>query len=261
MNGGHAILAAYFGGENIVMSKYDKIHARELNKNINSFYRFYHEFNKGRTVLVNNEDDLIKRVKLQWLEDNPVVNILVRTSKRPKYFDECIRTIEAQTYKNVNIFVSDDGFADYTIPYKVYPIKVKRKNDIKRVQKDNYGIPFPANLYFNEMHKYVKSGIVIYLDDDDIFTDKNALKDIVKEYKKGNDLILWRVKIGTNYIPSDENFGKIVCRDISGIGAAIDHKLLIDWEGYKLGDYRILKEINSNHVSHPWTYSMFHLEL
>lgn len=242
MNGGHAILSAYFGGENIIMSKYDKIHARELDKGVNSFYRFYHLFNKQRTVLVNNERDLIKRVTLQWIDNEPIVNILVRTSKRPKYFDTCIKSIEKQSYKNINVFISDDGYAKYTIPHKVYPIKVERQK-VDIISKKDYGIPFPANLYFNEMHKYIKSGLVMYLDDDDEFSNGNALNNIVDEYKKGNDLILWRPEIGRQYVPHF-NFGKEpVAKDISGIGVAFDSKYLMDWEPYKLGDYRLIKEL------------------
>ena len=47
MNGGHAILSAYFGGENIVMSKHGKPEAKEIHKNINSFFenteRYYYK--------------------------------------------------------------------------------------------------------------------------------------------------------------------------------------------------------------------------
>jgi glycosyltransferase involved in cell wall biosynthesis len=244
MNGGHAILASYFGGENIVMSKPGKIQAKELNAGINSFYTFYHEFNKGRTVHVENENDLINRVKLQWIDKEPIVNILLRTSNRPEYFEGCMESIYKQSYKNINVFVSKDNDKDkYTINHKVYPIRVN-KQEIKEIDKENYGRPFPANLYFNELHKYVKSGLVIYLDDDDQFNNNNAVKRIVDEYKKGNDLIFWKVKINDRVIPTNKNFGKEpVCRDISGIGFAFDSKYMIDWEGYKLGDYRISKQL------------------
>jgi hypothetical protein len=243
MNGGHAILASYFRGENIVMSKFDKIYAKEIKPGVNSFYTFYHEFSGQRVVSVHSERELIERIKIQWLEDNPVVNVLVRTSKRPDYFDACINSINAQTYKNVNIFVSKDDTSKYTIDYKVYPVYVERQ-EIEPVCKENYGIPFPANLYFNELHKHVKDGLIIYLDDDDTFTDIDAINNIVKEYKKGNDLIFWRVKVGKRTVPSNKNWKKPpVCKDISGIGFAFDHKYKLNWEAYKLGDFRIADKL------------------
>ena len=240
MNGGHSILASYFGGENIIMSKYGKIQTRELNKGVNSFYTFYHEFAGSRSVHVENEKELIKRVSLQWIKKEPIVNILLRTSNRPGYFKTCITSIEKQTYKNVNVFVSLDNDNDrYTINSKVYPIRVKPKT-YKRVRKGpDYGIKFHANSYFKELHKHVKSGLILYIDDDDVLKEKTALRKIVNEYKKGNNLIFWRVKIGHRIIPNDINWTKEpVCRDISGIGFAFDHKFKKNWEPFKLGDFR-----------------------
>jgi hypothetical protein len=243
MNGGHSILASYFGGENIVMSKFDLKNAREIEPGINSFYTFYHEFSGQRVVSVHDENELLKRVKLQWIDKEPIVNILVRTSNRPDYFAYCMESIKAQTYKNINVFVAKDDKSDYTIPYKVYPIYVK-KQEVKEIKKDNYGIPFPANLYFNELHKHVKSGLILYLDDDDCFKDKDSISKIVDEYKKGNDLIFWKVKINKRIIPSVKNWKKApVCKDISGIGYAFDSNYKPIWEGYKLGDYRVADEL------------------
>jgi SepF-like predicted cell division protein (DUF552 family) len=248
MNGGHSILASYFGGENIVMSKPGKIQSRELDKGVNSFYTFYHEFNKSRTVHVENEKQLLKRVKLQWIKKEPIVNILLRTSNRPEYFDGCMQSIYRQTYKNINVFVSLDNKNDrYTVDHKVYPIRVKKKTKIADRTRKDFGIPFPANAYFNELHKHVKSGLILYLDDDDMLTDKDTLKKVVKEYKKGNELIFWRVKIGKRIIPSDTNFKyEPVCKDISGIGFAFDHKYKKNWQPYKLGDYRLAKHLYKN---------------
>ncbi len=248
MNGGHSILASYFGGENIIMSKYGKIQTRELDKGINSFYTFYHEFSGSRTVHVENEKELIKRVKLQWINNNPIVNILVRTSGRPEFFASCIESIEKQTYKNVNIFVSIDNKNDkYTTNERVYPVRVKKIRVIGTKSGKSYGSKFPANLYFNELHKHVKSGLILYLDDDDKLTDRTALRKIVNEYKKGNNLIYWKVKIGNNIVPSDKNFGfNPVCCDISGIGFAFDQKYKLKWEPYKRGDFRIAKKLHIN---------------
>lgn len=244
MNGGHSILASYFGGENIVMSKLGVIQSQELNKGVNSFYTFYHEFAGSRTVHVPSEKELLKRVKLQWLDKEPIVNILLRTSNRPEYYANCIKSIENQTYKNINVFVSLDNDKDkYTIDSKVYPVRVERK-DIKEINKKDYGRPFPANLYFNKLHKHVKEGVVLYLDDDDMLSNRNALKNIVNEYKKGNNLIFWKVKINNRIVPRGANWLKEpVCGDISGIGFAFDSKYITDWEAYKLGDYRIATKL------------------
>lgn len=245
LNGGHAILAAYFGGENIVMSKYGNPQAQEINKTVNSFYRWYNEFGGQRVVHVENEDKLIKQVKSQWIDKDPIINILVRTSERPNYFEKCIESITKQTYNNINIFVSIDNENDYTIPYPVYPVKVNRTELKANIGK---GEPFPFNLYLNALQDKVKEGIIMYLDDDDMLSQITTLKEIAKEFK-ANDLVFWRVKIGKNIHPSKANWMKApVCCDISGIGLAFNstYKDIAVWTAYKQGDYRIAKELYSN---------------
>ena len=108
-----------------------------------------------------------------------------------------------------------------------------------------YGAKMPANLYFNKMNKYIKSGIIIYLDDDDKFSDNKVLTKIVREYKKGKELIYWRVKIDDKIIPTEKNWKKEpVCRDISGIGFAYDSKYKVKWQPYKWGDYRTANKLH-----------------
>jgi len=246
LNGGHAILAAYFGGENIVMSKYGKPQAKEISKTVNSFYRWYNEFSGQRVVHVSNETKLLNQVTSQWINKDPIINILVRTSDRPNYFKNCIKSITDQTYKNINIFVSIDNKNRYTIPYPVYPLRVEKTNNIQAIENvEGYGVPFPSNLYLNALQKEVKEGIIMYLDDDDMLSNTTSLQDIAKEFKK-NDLVFWRVKIDQRIHPSDENWGKapVVC-DISGIGFAFDvkYKDIAAWTSYKQGDFRVSEEL------------------
>lgn len=250
MNGGHAILSAFFGGENILMSKRGKPEARELHHSVNSFYRWYHELGGQRVIHVDNETLLLERIKMQWIDKQPVVNVLVRTSERPKYFEICIKSILEQTYKNVNIWVAIDSVHDYTVKYPVYPVHVKKQKNIPVIENDeNYGVPFPQNLFLNELQAKVKSGLIIYLDDDDKFTHNTSIELIVNSYLQGNQLIFWNVRSNKRTIPTSENFGKApVCCDISGIGFAFDakYKFLAEWEPYKRGDYRVATKLYNN---------------
>jgi hypothetical protein len=249
MNGGHSILASYFGGENIIMSKYGHPQTREINPENNSFYRWYHEFGDQRIKHVSNESKLIGTIKSWWVDKDPIINILIRTSNRPKYFNNCINSILKQTYKNINIYVSIDNNNKYTIKYPVYPVYVKETNGIKPIDNNHtYGIPFPANLYLNNLQDKVKSGLIMYLDDDDMLCDSNVLETIAKEYKEGSRLIYWKVESAGKIIPSKKNWGKApVCRDISGIGFAFgaNYKKFAKWEPYKRGDYRVSAKLHS----------------
>lgn len=247
MNGGHAILAAYFGGENIIMSKPGTPQAQELKQDVNSFYRWYKDFGGQRVIHVPDEVQLLERIKDMWIDCNPVANILVRTSNRPNFFKKCIASIESQTYKNINIWVCiDRPNNDYTVKYKVYPIFVSRDQKIGEAKDETYGRPLPYNLYFNDMHKHINSGLILYLDDDDQYCEKYAIEKIVNEYKKGSELIFWRARVGEYELPYPENFGREpILFQCSGISFAFDvkYKNVAVWEGYKRGDYRVAKKL------------------
>lgn len=245
MNGGHSILASYFGGENIIYSKYGSPQAKELYPQINSFYRWYHLFNKSRIDHVESINKLLERIKFQWVENNPVINILIRTSYRPQEFAKCLDSINKQTYKNIRVLVSYDNEKanNYLQPLKVQQIKVEKNNSIirTRLNEKEYGLPFTPNLYLNELQSYVNSGYIMYLDDDDELIEKNVIQKIVNEINKGNDFVYWKVKVGGMIVPRNEK--QITPCDVSGIGVCFKHELKEMWEAYRLGDYRVISKI------------------
>ena len=243
MNGGHSILASYFGGENIIYSKYGTTQSKELHSHINSFYRWYHLFGKSRIQHVESINNLIHTIKNYWTKDIDPINILIRTSNRPDTFQRCIDSIKEQTYSNVRVLISyDDEIADrYIQGLKYQQIRV-HKDKVHDIQKkDGYGAKFFPNLYFNELHKYCTKGFVLYLDDDDILCDKDVLQKIMDKTKEGNDIVYWKVKVGNKIVPSQTE--SIQPCDISGIGVCFHHTLKQNWEGYRLGDYRVIKKM------------------
>lgn len=244
-NGGQLILSAYFGGENIIFSK----ECRELNPEVNSFYRWYHKLGGGVFQHVNNYNDLIELVKLKWVDDKPLFNILIRTSGRPNYFKECLESIYKQKYKNWNLIIGiDDTESEkYTQSAKgrtIFYDYSSVKNE-KKTKSDEYGIFFKYNLYLNDLQNQVTKGYIIYLDDDDALNDENSLYDLSNVIENEDQFIMWRVNFPNRLVPSDENFGKKpVMKDVSGIGFAFHNKYKIDWEPYKRGDYRIAKKLH-----------------
>ena len=244
-NGGQLILSAYFGGENIIFSK----ECRELNPEVNSFYRWYYKLGGGVFQHVNNYNDLIDLVKLKWVDDKPLFNILIRTSGRPNYFKDCLESIYKQKYKNWNLIIGiDDKESEkYTQSAKgrtIFYDYSSVKNE-KKTKSEEYGIFFKYNLYLNDLQKQVTKGYIIYLDDDDALNDENSLYDLSNEIQNEDQFIMWRVKFPNRLVPSNENFGKNpVMKDVSGIGFAFHNKYKIDWEPYKRGDYRIAKKLH-----------------
>jgi glycosyltransferase involved in cell wall biosynthesis len=243
-NGGQLILSAYFGGENIIFSK----KCRELDPNVNSFYKWYHKLGGGVFQHVNNYDDLIELVKQKWVLKKPLINILVRTSGRPNYFKECVKSIYNQTYKNWNLIigVDDKESLSYTQPSLGRDVMYDYlKFDIPPTPNSKeYGVKFLYNLYLNDLQNEVKDGYVIYLDDDDKLQDEHSLLKLTNVIKTDDDFVIWRVKFPNRLVPSDNNFGNPpVMKDISGIGFSFHIKNKEIWEPYKRGDYRVAKKL------------------
>lgn len=246
MNGGYSILASYMGGTNVIYSA----ECREIQPEINSFYRWYHRFGESRIIHADSYEKLLERVDMVFVKKEILVNILVRTHNRPNFFSDCIKSIEGQTHKNVRVIASADNKQtdNYLIPYKVLPVKVTPTADPgTRPDGIEYGMYFPHNLYWNELKKYATDGWVMGLDDDDCFIEISAIKQVLSKIESEDDLLLWKVKFGDVTIPSEETFGKnIVPKDISGIGFMCHSKHLreIEMEPFRRADYRLIKSLS-----------------
>ena len=186
--------------------------------------------------------------------DKPLINILTRTSNRPKGFDKNVRCIQNQTYKNIKHIVSYDNKDDlkYITKYdNIVLIKIDRDSLIKN---DNYTNPntgkySPHNMYFNEMIKYVYEGWVIYLDDDDYYINNNIIQKIVDKINETDDdtLLVWQFKLGNNLIIPKRfdrnNPPKLGSIDTSCVAFNVKYKNSFEWDSWKCSDYRVIKKL------------------
>ena len=107
------------------------------------------------------------------------IYILTRTSKRPKFFKECRKSIKEQTYKNWKHVVS----ADDEDSYKYAKDLGDKNTEIVKVQKGKKTkkMNCPYNLYNNKLLEKVPQGSwVIFLDDDSKFINKTSLQNLNK---------------------------------------------------------------------------------
>ena len=183
----------------------------------------------------------------------PVINILIRTSNRPKYFKSCIESVFQQSYKHIKIFVSYDDLQSYEYLKSYKGIKTLRvfskqenypKQDVLRGSQQK---KFPANLFLNDLMNEVNSGYILVLDDDDYLISPNSIQTIVDNISGDDDLLFWRVQLpGSKVIPEDEYFGKApVFLHIAGIGFTFNHKYInnAQWDGWKGGDYAVATKL------------------
>lgn len=258
MNGGYSILASYFGGTNIIYSK----ECQEIKPEINSFFRWYHRFGNSTILHTDNYTDLLQKIHQRFMDEGPVINILIRTHNRPNFFRDCIESIQSQTYKKINIIAGYHSKAEYLVPYKIrqekYP--VYQHSIPAHPDRENYGAPFPPNHYLNHLISKVTEGFVILMDDDDAFQDNHSLQKIVNKIKSTNDMVMWRLRTKGRMIPSDSNFKKPpVARDISGITFCCHFSHLQDEkiEPYRLADFRLIsnlyKKLKPKYINEPLT--------
>jgi len=241
MNGGHSILCSYFGGENIIYSK----ECRELWPNINSFNNWYPDLGGSIIKVVHTYDDLCAIVFSKWVAKDPLINILVRCHRREQGIERLYSSLKGQLYRNWNVIASyhDDDTFRFICKYPFYKVRVHPYAVGAPPGGPDYAAPLAANRYLNELARHVRSGYVMYLDDDDIIAP-NGLANIASELHPDQTTI-WRTMSGQKLIPSNENWGKIVAGDISGISFAFHSQHLgsVEWEPWRRGDYRVIRDL------------------
>ncbi len=251
MNGAPSILASHFGGENIIYTK----ECRELGSAVNSFYNWYPDFGGSAIKVVHTYQDLLRTISDKWVRELPLINILVRCHDRKQSLKRLWDSIEAQGYRNWRVIASYDNERTwkYLVPYRFEKVAVEPEPKPKsRPYGDDYKGFLASNLYLNALADRVDRGYIMYLDDDD-YLAPGALSRIAKNLSEDN-VTLWRATSKTGKpIPSDENFGKIVAGDISGIAFAYHskHKELARWEPWRRGDFRVIRNL-SNHLTQTW---------
>lgn len=182
--------------------------------------------------------------------DDILINVITRTHDRPKYFENCRNSIINQTHPNINHIVG----SDVDCPYYPDAIKLSLK-EVIHPQPEIGTYPAPWNLHLNELNTHVKSGWVMYLDDDDMFTHQNAVRFIVNNIVNEDEILFWRVNINNGWIvPNDEAFGRAIQPgNISGIGMMFHSKHLpVDWGSWSYGDFRVITQLLSKKLKPRW---------
>ena len=130
----------------------------------------------------------------------PLVSIIIPTFNRPKYFKEALDSALNQTYRNIEVFISDNSIDDATeILIQEYLAKDKR---VKYVRHKNFDADDNWNFarsYNNPAAEYVN-----WLMDDDLFYP-TKLEKMIEVYRRDPDIAL--VTSARNFIDTD---GKII---------------------------------------------------
>lgn len=177
------------------------------------------------------------------------VNVLTRTSSRPRYFERCVASVHGQKYKKVKHIVATDDVDSvrYIEAANLNPILLSG-NRSRRLEAGIFSAPY--NLHFNFMYHFCEPGLVMFLDDDDEFVDDESVSNIVNIWESSgrglSRFLIWKVGFPERIIPS-YSFGKSISpRDISGIGFAFPTELIwaAQWDEVKESDFRVAQKLS-----------------
>lgn len=200
----------------------------------------------------------------------PIINVITRTSNRPKGFERNYNSIKSQTYKNINHIVIYDNqvdFDDYISKYdNIKTFGVDRENLISTytgpVFYNKMFWPSYHNLYFNPVLKTIEDGWIIFLDDDDHFKDENTVQNIVNHLKDDDTIYIWKMIVGNTMIIPRENAYKNKIFALGNIGGScftVHSKWAKtkEWDGFKCGDFRYLKSLSEVIPNKEWIDEIF----
>ena len=211
------------------------------NKDINNFnpdtYKQLNPDMKNKTDLevytnhlIDNEERLTKKI-----DDEKLINILIRTTYRPTFFRQCVKSILDQKYKNYKIICcyDDERCLDYLKDYedKIEYFYIEIKSNVSH----------KYNLYCNLLMDTVKEGWIMFLDDDDKFSIEHTLTIINSKLNNENDILFWQF-LRTNDLIYPKNINNIIPGQVCNSTFCFHskHKNLSRWTGGQLGDFNFL---------------------
>lgn len=167
-----------------------------------------------------------------------MINIIIRTSYRPASFRKLLESIQAQTYKKVNIIIGyDNDKALEYIPSLVTAYKVTADKSL----------PYFYDTYVNQLLLKVENGWIVIIDDDDTLASPTVLQQLSEHLTGSHEAIICQMLRNGVPKPTDGNIKKrLMIEGKIGLPCLIlhsKHKALSRLDGQKAGDYRYIKEV------------------
>lgn len=199
----------------------------------------------------------------------PLINILTRTSNRPKGFKINAESVKNQTYDNINHIIAYDNDNDLEYINKfegITSVKIDREEIIKNdtsvdPKNPNYWFS-PHNLYCNSLLDNVEDGWIMFLDDDDMLLNDTVISEIVDNIEDEDTILIWKMRYPQgNMLPDNISFSRKQIR-LGGIGSPcfLFHskwKNESRWDAYKCGDFRFLNKIFNKIPKSKWIQKPF----
>jgi lipopolysaccharide biosynthesis glycosyltransferase len=208
-----------------------------------------------------------------------VVNVLTRTSGRPRFFADMLKSVEELHHPSVRHLVLTDDIdsVSYINASRVHKsILVPSQRDAfdanlvctacanlsakcavapymdHPIERQKYfdcycNTPYPMNEYMNSLYSMITEGWVVFLDDDNLFQDPFSLTELLAHVQSEDEVVVFRSQLG-RLTPADVNFGKRIERgdfDSSNMMFHSKHLSNAKWPGLRCADFRVGKTLSS----------------
>jgi lipopolysaccharide biosynthesis glycosyltransferase len=214
---------------------------------------------------------------LPLLPSNEVVNVLTRTSGRPRFYKDMLQSVEDLLHTAVrHIVLTDDAeslaYINTSRVFKSMLVPSLAKDFdsntvchacanlttncpaapslVLPLERQRYlecycNTSYPMNEYMNYLHSVVTDGWVVYLDDDNLFYDPFALSELLAHVQSDDELVVFRSQLG-RLTPADVNFGNRIQRgdfDSSNMMFHSKHLRKARWPSLRCADFRVGTEL------------------
>lgn len=205
------------------------------------FLRVKQEKNFKKLSQVQHSLDEINNNEEYNIEEK-LINIVIRTHNRPKFFSMNIQSILDQNYKNYYLYITYEN--EETLNYINEHISSINNVTLLKVTKTEDKIFY--NNYCNIALDQIEDGYNMFLDDDDMFTHKNTLK-FINKFLEEDRFLCWE------YLRADKIIGprknQIKCGEIVSCGFCYNNKFKSKWTPTEDGDHVFAKTlIESNNL-------------
>lgn len=144
----------------------------------------------------------------------PLVSVIVPAYNVERYIAECIDSLQAQTYPNVEIIVVDDGSTDATASVLR---RYERRGNIKLISQQNQGVSSARNKALGA----AQGEFVAFIDSDDVVHPELFTTCVDLCENKGGDFVLYNhEEFSSGHIPE---FGRISCDRFESVGEPLPY--------------------------------------
>ena len=142
------------------------------------------------------------------MQKDPLVSILIANYNNSSHIQQCIESLNSQTYKNMEIIFFDDNSSDNSLEI------IKQSSNVKIIEnkiQTNFGSLNQLNA-FRKGIEISKGDIIFLLDSDDYFQKKKVEK-IVEYFKRNKEAEIvfdYPLIVENKNIYKDKNKSKII---------------------------------------------------